>query len=159
MPTLLVALASCVSGSVPSARPPVAAAPEPIVFRGDPQIRVGLAVGATRVSIGASDAVLVNEPDGARVTTIPPGEVWQVSPVGQRLALVSPGGWVSPSLDAVALAAADSDAPLHINGKPYRGVAELLRDRTGITVVNRLGVEAYLQGVVSAEMGRRSSSE
>ena len=159
VPTLLVVVASCVSGSVPSARPAAGTAPELITLRRDPEIRIGLAVGAAQVRVGGNGVVVVNEPDGTRVTTIPPGEVWQVSPVGQRLALVSPGGWVSPSLDAVALAAADPAIPLQINGKPYRGVAELLRDRTGITVVNRLGVEAYLQGVVSAEMGRRSSSE
>jgi stage II sporulation protein D len=38
-------------------------------------------------------------------------------------------------------------------------VAEVLRDRTGLTLVNRLGIEAYLLGVVSAEMGRRSLAE
>jgi stage II sporulation protein D len=43
-----------------------------------------------------------------------------------------------------------------VNGRRYRGLVEVLRDRTGITVVNRLDLEQYLQGVVSAEMGRRS---
>jgi stage II sporulation protein D len=46
-----------------------------------------------------------------------------------------------------------------VNGRTYRGLAEVLRDRTGLTVVNRVGMEAYLLGVVSAEMGRRSSAE
>ena len=73
--------------------------------------------------------------------------------------LISPGGWVSASLDALTLAASGPAVPLRINGKLYRGTAELLRDRNGITVVNRLGIEAYLLGVVSAEMGRRSSIE
>lgn len=147
------------SGSVPSARPTAGPLPPPAHIQRDPEIRVGLAVAAAKVTVGGNDVVVVNEPDGSRVTTIPPGETWQVSAVGQRLALVSPGGWVSPSLDAVSLAAADPAIPLRINGKPYRGVAELLRDRTGITVVNRLGMEAYLPGVVSAEMGRRSPNE
>jgi stage II sporulation protein D len=53
----------------------------------------------------------------------------------------------------------DRTAPVRINGKRYRGLAHVLRDRTGLTVVNRLGVEEYLLGVVSAEMGRRSSIE
>ena len=35
----------------------------------------------------------------------------------------------------------------------------MLRDRTGMTVVNRLPLETYLQGVVSAEMGRRNLAE
>jgi stage II sporulation protein D len=103
--------------------------------------------------------MIVNHPDGSRVTTIPPGEVWRVSPVGQRLALVSPGGWISPSLDRATLVAAEPGVPLRINGRSYRGMIEVLRDGTGITVVNRLGMEAYLLGVVSAEMGRRAPSE
>ena len=49
--------------------------------------------------------------------------------------------------------------PLQVNGKAYRGVLEVLRDRTGITVVNRLSMESYLLGVVSAEMGRRDFAE
>jgi stage II sporulation protein D len=109
--------------------------------------------------VGGNDVVVVNEPDGSRVTTIPPGETWQVSPVGRRLALMSSGGWLSPSLDRVTLAASDPAVPLRINGRLYRGVVDLLRDSTGITVVNRLGIEAYLLGVVSAEMGRRSAAE
>ena len=111
------------------------------------------------MSIAGAEGLAVNEPDGSRVTTIPPEQTWQIVQVGTRLALVSPTGWVSPSLDAVALAASDPTAPIRINGKSYRGVADLLRDSVGITVVNRIGLEAYLEGVVSAEMGRRSYAE
>jgi stage II sporulation protein D len=137
---------------------PVSDALEP-AFQRDPEIRIGLAVGATSVSVGGADVVVVNQPDGSRVTTIPPGEVWRVSPVGQRLALVSPRGWVSPSLDRATLAAAEPGVSLRINGRSYRGMIELFPDGTGITVVNRLGMEGYLLGVVSAEMGRRNPNE
>ncbi len=168
---LLVAAASCVAGSAPPARPsprptpgpvqPVVepSRPEPAAFQRDPEIRVGLLVGAATVSVGGTDGVVVKHPDGSRVTTIPPGEVWRVSPVGQRLALVSPNGWVSPALERATLAAVEPSVPLRINGRFYRGMIELLRDGPGITVVNRLGMEAYLLGVVSAEMGRRSPRE
>jgi stage II sporulation protein D len=102
---------------------------------------------------------LVTEPDGRRVATVPRGQIWQVSAGGSSLILTSPGGWTSLPLEALTLAAPDLTAPVRINGKAYRGVIEVLRDRIGLTVVNRLGVEGYLQGVVSAEMGRRSSIE
>ena len=164
-PLLLVVITSCVSGSVPPAARPArfprpVSQPEPAAPVGlDPQIRIGLIVGTPRVSIAGAEGLVAGEPDGARVTTIPPGQTWQIAPVGERLALVGPTGWVSPSLDALVLSAAAPSDPIRINGKPYRGIVDVLRDSAGLTVVNRLGLEAYLQGVVSAEMGRRSWNE
>ncbi len=35
----------------------------------------------------------------------------------------------------------------------------LRRDARGLTVINQLGIESYLAGVISAEMGRRDSSD
>jgi stage II sporulation protein D len=111
------------------------------------------------VSVGGAEALVVNQLDGTRVTSIPPGESWGVSTVAEKLVLISPGGWISPSFDAITLVAAEPTAPIRINGRWYRGLGELLRDHAGITVVNRLGLEAYLLGVVSSEMGRRGSNE
>jgi stage II sporulation protein D len=125
----------------------------------DYEIRIGLVVGAGSVSVGGTGSVEVSQPDGSRIVTIPAGEIWRVTAAGNGLTLVSAGGWVSAQFDALTLAPSDPGAPLRLNGKAYRGVAEVLRDRTGLTVVNRLGVESYLLGVVSAEMGRRSSAE
>jgi stage II sporulation protein D len=133
--------------------------PSPVGRGRDPEIRIGLVVGALNTSVGGTDALVVTEPDGSRVATIPAGQTWQISAAGSSLALTSPTGWISPPLDAITLAAMDRTAPVRINGKRYRGLAHVLRDRTGLTVVNRLGVEEYLLGVVSAEMGRRSSIE
>jgi stage II sporulation protein D len=116
-------------------------------------------VGASSASVAASGPIVVNEPDGSHIVTIPAGESWQVKAVGNGLSLSSPRGWVSGLLDAMTIVATDPRSPLRVNGKAYRGHAEVLRDRTGLTVVNRLGMESYLLGVVSAEMGRRSSSE
>ena len=161
MPFLLVALASCVSGSVPPVRtapipgPPADAAG----FRSDPEIRIGIVTGAASLTVGGNQAVAVNQPDGSRVTTIPPGETWRLSTTGSWIALRSASGWSSVRLDGMALTAVEPSGFLRINGKYYRGVADILRDSTGLTVVNRLGMEAYLLGVVSAEMGRRSSAE
>jgi stage II sporulation protein D len=148
-----------VSGSVPSARPSRGPTPQPVTLGRDPEIRVGIVIGAASVSVGANDGVVINEPDGARVTTIPPAQVWQITPAGPGMVLAGPGGWVSKPLDALALVATDPASPLRINGRPYRGITELVRDPAGITAVNRLGLEGYVQGVVSAEMGRRAANE
>lgn len=164
---LLVASSSCVSRTVPPRHPAEGPTPAPVpvprpvqpALRGDPEIRVGLARGVTMARVGGNDALAVNEPDGSRIAVIPAGETWQASASGTTVTLTSPGGWVSPPLDRVTLAATDVNAPVRVDGKLYRGVAELLPGSGGLTVVNRVGVEAYLQGVVSAEMGRRASIE
>ncbi len=152
---LVTALASCTSGAIPARRPTQAPSPT----SREAEIRIGLLVGAGSASLGASQPIAVNEPDGARIVTIPAGETWQVKVAGNGLSLSSPRGWASGPLDAMTLVATDPRAPLRVNGKPYRGQAEVLRDRTGLTVVNRLGMESYLLGVISAEMGRRNSAE
>ena len=151
---LASALAGCTSASVP-ARP--TAVPSP--GSREAEVRIGLSVGTASASVGGGGAVAVNEPDGSRIAVVPGGERWQVTVSGAGLVVTSPSGWVSPQLEAVSLAAIDPRAPLWVDGKAYRGVGEVLRDRTGLTIVNRLGMESYLLGVVSAEMGHRSSAE
>ena len=136
------------------ARPTAAPSPSHEV-----ELRIGLSVGTGSATVGGGGAVAVNQPDGSRIAIIPGGERWQVTVSGPGLLLTSPNGWVSPPLEAVTLVATDPRAPLWVNGKAYRGVGEVLRDRTGLTLVNRLGMESYLLGVVSAEMGRRSPVE
>lgn len=49
------------------------------------------------------------------------------------------------------------DVIISINGKPYRGLFDLsLNKKSRITVVNQVGMEEYLMGVVPAEMSPRS---
>ena len=148
------ALAGCTSASVP-ARPTAGPSPS----SREAEVRIGLSVGTASASVGGGGAVAVNEPDGSRIAVVPGGERWQVTVSGAGLVVTSPSGRVSPRLEAISIAAIDPRAPLWVDGKAYRGVGEVLRDRTGLTIVNRLGMESYLLGVVSAEMGHRSSAE
>jgi stage II sporulation protein D len=46
-----------------------------------------------------------------------------------------------------------------VNGKRYRGELSLSRSDSGLLVVNRVDVEAYLRGVVPREMGIRGPAE
>ncbi len=52
-----------------------------------------------------------------------------------------------------------SGSLLSVAGRYYRGSASVFRDRTGLTVVNRVALEDYLAGVVSAEMGKREPGD
>jgi stage II sporulation protein D len=49
--------------------------------------------------------------------------------------------------------------PLRINSTAYRGQIEIAATNTGLRVVNIVGLEAYLRGVVPAEIGRLSVRE
>ena len=167
MALLLLAPASCVSGSKPTARPvpqpkpipaPVPTAPAPIPAGGDPVVRIGLLVGVGSVTIGGGAPLAVTQPDGSHLWMIPPGETWQVTAAGNGFTMAS-RGWTSSPLESVTLAPNDPGASVMVNGRPYRGLAVILRDATGLTVVNRLGMESYLPGVISAEMGRRDPGD
>ena len=71
---------------------------------------------------------------------------------GKNLLLLSTTGFLfQPARDS---------AFLELDGKAYRGQLDLLFNRNGlITVVNQLGVEEYLMGVVPAEMSPSSYPE
>jgi len=162
---LLLAPASCVSSSKPAARPvpqpipaPLPTARAPIPAGRDPEVRIGLLVGAGIVSVGGGAALAVTQPDGSHLWMIPAGETWQVATAGNGFTMAS-RGWTSSSLESVTLAPNDPGAAVMVNGRPYRGLAVILRDGIGLTVVNRLGMESYLPGVISAEMGRRDPGD
>ncbi len=108
---------------------------------------------------GGVEALLVTDPAGAQLAVIPAGETWRLAASRAGLAAISPAGASSPAGERLVLAAAASGDPVRINGRPYRGLVEVLRDSLGLTLVNRLGLEEYLQGVISAEMGRRSMED
>lgn len=46
----------------------------------------------------------------------------------------------------------DAGARVSVRGRPYRGELRILARESGLTVVNRLGLEEYLLGVVPVEM-------
>jgi stage II sporulation protein D len=150
----LTGLVSCTSGAVTVRQPTDAPSPS----SRETEIQVGLLVGAPSATLGGTTPVTIAEPDGSPIATITAGQTWRVSARPTGLVLTGAGGVSSAAFEALTLVPAD-DAPIWINGKPYRGTAEVLRDRTGLTVVNRLWMESYLLGVVSAEMGRRNTSE
>jgi stage II sporulation protein D len=125
---------------------------------GDPEVRIGLAVGARSVTVGGGAALSVTGPDGSHLWMIPAGETWQAAVSADEFTLAS-RGWTSSPLEAVTLTPAARNGLVRVNGRSYRGAAVLLRGGSGITAVNRVGLESYLLGVISAEMGRREAGE
>jgi stage II sporulation protein D len=151
---VVVAAGSCVPAGTPAVPPSV---PEPVAL--EPQLRVGLKRGAPSVSIGGGEALVVSEPDGTTIAQVPAGEVWRIVPSGAGLAVGPATGRLLGPFDRLAWAAGAPGASVRIDGRLYHGLGEALRDSAGVTAVNRLPLEDYLLGVVSAEMGRRSVAE
>lgn len=132
---------------MPGEEPPPAEPAEPT----EPEIRVGLAVGAAGATLGGGAPLVVTDPAGVRLAMVPAGEPWRLAADGAGITLTAPGGGGTTPAAAIAVVGAGADDPVQVNGRPYRGTVEVLRERDGLTLVNRLGMEAYLQGV---EIGR-----
>jgi stage II sporulation protein D len=146
----------------PAERPPLPVAEPPgdrPTPAGEPQVRIGLVVGASSAAIGGGDDLVITDPSGARIAAIPAGEQWRAVPAGAGVELQPPGRAGPGSLEMMAVVATDPRHFVRVNGRTYRGVVELVRDTAGLTAVNRVLLESYLAGVVSAEMGRRNQAE
>jgi stage II sporulation protein D len=167
----LAALGSCTPAGPPAALPApephpmrpadrtADRAPEPATESSGPQLRIGLAVGLPSATIGGVGDLAVTDPSGARLAAIPAGEQWQAVPSGIGVSVQSSGRIGSAPSEMIALIASDPSRTVRVNGRAYRGTVEIVRDTAGLTLVNRLPLESYLVGVVSAEMGRRNLAE
>jgi stage II sporulation protein D len=163
----LAALGSCTPAGPPAGQPapeldpmhPEERAADRATESADPQLRIGLAVGIPSAIVGGGGDLVVNDPSGARLAAIPAGEQWRVVPSGIGVAVQRPGRISSTPSEMIAVIATDPSGTVRVNGRTYRGIVEIVRDTAGFTLVNRLPLESYLLGVVSAEMGRRNLAE
>jgi stage II sporulation protein D len=106
------------------------------------RVLLALVPSATVVAEGAHSGRI----DGAPAFSTPTGLSW---PVGlERGKLVVDGHAIGTSLQLSGTVG----APLRFQGRRYRGSIELIAHQDGIEVINVVNVEAYLRGVVPAEM-------
>jgi len=152
------AVGSCAPAAEPGGLPVPVPTPERPVGSPEPEIRVGLAVGAAEATLGGGYPLQVTDPSGALVAVIGAGEIWRITTPESGIRLSGRGGSVGGS-EALTVLPGEAGRPVRVNGRNFRGRVELVRDRTGLTVVNRLDLESYVLGVVSAEMGRRGLSD
>ncbi len=148
---LAVASGSCVPQEPAQPVTPVEA---PAV---DPEIRIGLVVDAVRATLGGGGALRISDPDEGPLADLPAQSTVELVP---RVRSVGLRG-ITPAItrSVLEVQAVDSGAPIRVNGRDYHGAVELRGGPNGVIVINRVGLEAYLDGVVSAEMGRRAPGE
>jgi len=138
---------------VPPAEP---APPDTVVSTMD--VRIGLSVGDSSVVLGGGDALVLSDPAGVRIADVIEGGEWKARPAGGAISLAGPAG--SPlRVDALVVTPLHAGQFVRVDGREYRGEVTVLPGPSGLTVVNRLGLESYLAGVLPAEMGRREPIE
>lgn len=151
------AAAGPVVDSGPGGPPAAPLPPDTVVSTSD--VRIGLVVGASQLRIGGDGPLVVTNPAGVRVLDVIEGSSWLVRPAGAAMTLSGPGGLDGGRQDALVITPLHPGQYVRLDGQDYRGEVSIIPGPAGLTAVNRLGLESYLAGVLSAEMGRRDPTE
>jgi stage II sporulation protein D len=116
-------------------------------------VRVALVTPAPRVGGTNGAEWLAN---GGMIGRAERGAEWRVErePRGARIRGVRDDG-TATSWQRDFIVRASGGGYLTVNGRRYRGDVAIVPIDTGVIVVNRLPLEAYLRGVVPVEMGPR----
>lgn len=121
----------------------------------EPDLRVALVRDAGQVRVGGQGRVTVAS-GGRPEFRLDAGTEIAIRADGRAIRLTGGDDGRHQSLSFVSL---DRDRFLMVNGKPYRGVLEINAAGGAVTVVNVVPLEAYVAGVINAEMGRRAPGE
>ena len=124
----------------------------------EPEIRVGVVVDANTVTLGGGDALTLRDETGVVILNLDAEGVVRVTAQGDRMSLAVSGAVIGPML-ALTVRPTEPSGFVRVDGTDYRGSLHLNAAGSRILVVNRLGLEAYLVGVVNAEMGARGLNE
>ena len=108
------------------------------------RMRVLVHVPPKRFEVSSDASFSVRGADGTEVA-LPPGPV----SVSKKLAVIV---GAEKHVLAQPITFAPGEAPLEVDGRPYRGLLNAHDTSDGVLVVNDVGLEQYLYGVVPDEM-------
>jgi len=134
---------------------------EEIVDQGDRPVRIALATAATSPRIGGTESWrLYNRTSSDIVVRGSASEVVRVENRNGELVVIRANGTPTGGNRGPFIVRATSPGSfLTYEGKRYRGEIRITPAATGLLVVNRLGIESYLRGVVPLEIGNRVAGE
>lgn len=151
--TLLLVAGLAIAGCI--VRPDeLALGPEPLAPA--PEVRIGLLTSAQRVTIDSDSGLVLLDPDEGELARVPALAAVVALPRGPGVTLEGGGAGIARRMLRLEPLAGGS---LSVDGQRYRGALDLVRVGDRLQVVNRIGLEAYLLGVVGAELGRRAPDE
>jgi len=126
-----------------------------------------LDASSVRVSLGVLSTVTLTATDAWRLVD-GNGRVAAEGGANDRVLLSSEAGAITVgaatgaprALTApISFVALESGATVSVNQRRYRGEVHIIAADSGVRVVNRLAVEAYLRGVVPRELGVRGTGD
>ena len=141
-------------------------APQPSPAGGEPELRVALAVGTPSVVLGGDgggELFVTDDGNGQPIGSIAAGARWTAVPDsasgGAKLRLLKADGTATEPHRGIAVVNVTEDRFAMANGRRYRGRIHVVAGRSGMTLINRLGIESYIAGVVAPEIGARRPDE
>jgi len=108
--------------------------------------------------VGGGDALHLVDGREASVLDLPPAAFAHVEPNGGEILLRYAGRTLRAGEQLLVRPAAEGDL-VRFAGRSYRGTVELLVRSGQLLAINHVALEAYVAGVVGAEMGRRAPEE
>jgi len=155
--TLFIAILG--AAACASALPPAREAPA--VDEGDQPVRIALSTSAQNPRVGGTGVWRIYSRNSSNlVVRGDAADVMRIQPRGTQLVVVRGNGSVTSRHTAPLIVRATTPGSFVMyEGKRYRGELIVTPRNGGLLVVNRLGVESYLRGVVPLEIGNRAANE
>lgn len=144
-------IAACARPTTPPA------GPSPNVVDARP-VRVSLGIMQT-ASIGATDGWRVTDRDGRLVAEGEAPDRVSLSSTGGAIKLVDAKGSTRDVGSSLSIMPRTAASALQVNQRRYRGELAIIASDSGMRVINRVAVEAYLRGVVPRELGVRGAAD
>lgn len=134
---------------------------KPFRLVGEPTIRVGIRVGAESVVLSSPAGLHIFDGQrGSPLGRVDPSESLRIAADGRMLSVAEGKAFLVNTTAAALIKPAGPDARIFVDGKPYRGFAEVLAgEGDRVTAIGVLGLEDYLLGVVPLEIGSRGPEE
>ncbi|MBA3341549.1 MAG: SpoIID/LytB domain-containing protein [Gemmatimonadaceae bacterium] len=154
----LVGAAACAS-ALPRGEPEPAA--ESGIDQGDQPVRIALATASRSARVGGTGSWRIYSRNSSNlVASGRPDDTMTIEVRGRKMvAIRSNGSVTSRHSGPFIVRSATPGSFVKHGGKRYRGELLITTTDSGMLVVNRLGVESYLRGVVPLEIGNRQTGE
>lgn len=133
----------------------------PAADDGDQPVRIALATSDESAKVGGTGSWRIYSRNSSRlVVKGSAGDAMRIEPRGGQLVVVRANGSMTSRRAAPFVVRATTPGSfVTYEGKRYRGELVIRPYKNGLLVVNRLGVESYLRGVVPLEIGDRKRGE